>query len=96
MKKSSILFSVHRGGNDSDEAILHSCSCLKHDFSKPKCHNLHNVQLIFYLSKELHKQASEFFLHTRKMVDGVVPNFKVMTVVAILKSHDSGSHFKPT
>ena len=27
---------------------------------KTKCHNLHNVWLIVYLFKELHKQASEF------------------------------------
>ena len=34
---------------------------LKHVYSKWKCHNLHNVELIFvYVQEELHKQASEF------------------------------------
>ena len=39
---------------------IHVACCLKHGYSKPKCQNLHNVRLILYLFKELHKQASEF------------------------------------
>ena len=52
--------------------------------SKPKCHNLHNVQLIF-VSVQRTAQLISFriFLQTRKMVDG-----------AKFNSHDSGGHFK--
>ena len=39
---------------------IHVGCCLKHGYSKPKCQNLHNVRLILYLFKELHKQASVF------------------------------------
>ena len=38
--------------------------------------------MFVYLSKELHKQASEFSSETRIMVDG-----------AKFNRHDSGSHF---
>ena len=56
---------------------------LKRGYSKPKCHNLHNVQLIL-VSVQITAQTSiRIFLQTRIMVDG-----------AKFNSHDSGSHFK--
>ena len=57
VKISSICVKHALSGN---EANLHSCCCLEHGYSKPKCHNLHNVHLILYHFKELHKQALEF------------------------------------
>ena len=57
VKKSSVFVKHAWSG---DEVNMYSCCCLKHGYSKPKCHNLHNVRLIWYLFKELHKQASEF------------------------------------
>ena len=78
VKKSSIF--VKHG----DNANLYSC-CLKHGYSKPKCHNLHNVQLIFVYIQRTAKTSFGIFLQTRTMVDG-----------AKFNSHGSGSHFKLT
>ena len=59
-----------------------SCDPLKHGYSKTKCHNLHNVQLIF-VSVQITAQISfRICLRTRIMVDG-----------AKINSHDSGGHF---
>ena len=44
VKKSSIFVKHAQSG---DEANLYSCCCLKHGYSTPKCHNLHNAQLMF-------------------------------------------------
>ena len=49
-------------------------------YSKPKCHNLHNVQLYLLSTAQT---SIRFFLQTR-----------IMVVVAKFNSHDSGSHFK--
>ena len=58
MKKSSILVKHALGEN---EANLYLCCCLKHGYFKPKCHNLHNFQLIIgSAQKNLQKQASEY------------------------------------
>ena len=65
-----------------DEANMYSCCCLKHSYSKPKCHNLHNVQLIFVSVQRTAKTSSRIFLQTRIMVDG-----------AKFNNHDSGGHF---
>ena len=54
----------------------------KHGYSKPKCHNLHNVQLIFVSVQRTAQTSFRIFLQTRKMVDG-----------AKFNSHDSGGHF---
>ena len=62
-----------------------SC-CLKQGYSKPRCHNLHNVQLIFlYLFKELHKQASEFSF-TSIMMNG---KSRLLKMAAARKNHIS-------
>ena len=65
-----------------DEANSYSCCCLKHGYSKPKCHNLHNVQLIFVSVQRTAQTSFRIFLQTRKMVDSVKFN-----------SHDSGGYF---
>ena len=62
---------------------MHSCCCLKHDYCKPKCHNLHNVQLISVSVLKTAQTSFIIFLHARIMVDG-----------AKFNSHDSDSHFK--
>ena len=56
---------------------------LEHGYSKPKCHNLHNVQLFFVSVQRTAQTSFRIFLQTRIMVDG-----------AKFNSHDSGSHFK--
>ena len=69
---------------------MSSCYCSNHDFSKLKCHNLHNVQLFFVsviqkiTGKELHKQPSEF--PSRLEWWWMLPNSTFMTVTAISKS----------
>ena len=65
-----------------DEANLYSWCCLKCDNSKPKCHNLYNVQLIFESVEKTAQTSFRMFLQIRIMVDGVKFN-----------SHDSGGHF---
>ena len=55
----------------------------KHDYSKPKCHNLHNVQLMFESVQRTAQTSFRIFLQTRIMVDG-----------AKFNSHDSGGRFK--
>ena len=78
---------MHNGG---DEANFYSCCCSKHDYSKPKCHNLEAtyVQLYFVsvqiknFTNKLQKFPPPGFLQTRIMVDG-----------AKFNSHDSGGHF---
>ena len=79
MKKSSISVKHDESG---DEANLYSCCCLKHGYSKPKCHDLHNVQLIFVSLQRTAQTRSRIFLQTGIMVDG-----------AKFNSHDSGGHF---
>ena len=49
---------------------------------KPKCHNLHNVELIFESVQRTAQTSFRIFLQTRLMMDGVKFN-----------SHDSGGHF---
>ena len=66
-----------------DEANLYSCCCLKHGYSKPKCYNLHFVQVIFVSIQKNAQTSFKIFLQPRIMVDG-----------AKFNSHDSGSHFK--
>ena len=51
--------------------------------SKPKCRNLHNVQLVFVSVKKQKQRSIIIFIQTRIMVDGAKFNI-----------HDSGSHFK--
>ena len=58
-------------------------AALKHGYSKPKCHNLQDVQLIFVSVPKNCTNKLQNFLQTRIMVDG-----------AKFNSHDSGSHFK--
>ena len=64
------------------EAILYSCCSLKHGYSKPKCHNLHNVKLIFASVKKTAQTSIRIFLQTKIMMDG-----------AKFNSHNSGGHF---
>ena len=80
MKKSSFFVKHALSG---DETNLHSCCCLKHGYSKPKCHSLHNVQIIFVPVQRTAQKSFRIFLQTRIMIDG-----------AKFNSHDSGSHFK--
>ena len=65
-----------------DKANLFSCCCIKQDYSKPKCHNLHNVHLIFVSVQRTVQTSFKIFLQTRIMVDG-----------AKFNSHDSSDHF---
>ena len=58
---------------------------LKHGYSKPKCHNLHNVQLIFVSVQRTAQTGFRIFLQTRIMVDGAKCNNQDSTVAAILK-----------
>ena len=78
--KKLLIFVKHAYGGD--EATLNSCCCLKHGYSKPKCHNLHNVQLIFVPVQRTAQTSFRNFLQTRVIVDG-----------AKFNSHDSGGHF---
>ena len=55
---------------------------LKRGYSKPKRHNLHNVQLIFVSVHRTAQTSFRIFLQARMMVDG-----------AKFNSHDSGGHF---
>ena len=55
---------------------------LKHGYSKPKCHNLHNVQLIFVSDLRTVQTSLRIFLQTR-----------IKLAVAKFNSHDSGGHF---
>ena len=71
---------MHKVGGD--EADLYSCRCLKHGYSKPKCHNLYNFQLIFVSVQRTAQTSFRIFLQTRIMVDG-----------AKFHSHDIGGHF---
>ena len=50
--------------------------------SKPKCNNLHNVQLHFVSVQRTAQTSFRIFLQSRIMVDG-----------AKFNSHDSGGHF---
>ena len=60
-KKHRFLLSTHEVGITLFLSIYLCCRS-KHVCSKPKCHDLHNVQLFLYLSKELkEKKASEIF-----------------------------------
>ena len=80
VKKSSFLVKHSYSG---DEANLYSCCCLKHGYSKTKCHSLHNDQLIFVSVQRIAQTSFRIFLQARIMVDG-----------AKFNSHNSGSHFK--
>ena len=80
VKKSSIFV---KHAKTRDEANLCSCCCLKHDYSKPKCHNLHNVQLIFVSVQRTAQTSFRIFFQIRIMVDG-----------AKFNSHVFGSHFR--
>ena len=64
--KESPIFVKH--AKSGGETNLYSHCCFKHVYSEPKCHNLHNVLLFFfiYISKELYKQASEFSSNLEK------------------------------
>ena len=46
-EKKSSIFVKHTQSEDEATCNLYSSCCLKHGYFKPKCHNLHNVQLIF-------------------------------------------------
>ena len=41
---------------------FYSCCCLKHGHSEPKCHNLHNVQLIFVSVQRTAQTSFRIFL----------------------------------
>ena len=58
----------------------------KHRYSKPKCHNLHNVQLNFVSVQRTAQTSFRNFLQSRIMVDGDKKKKKI-------NSHDSGGHF---
>ena len=51
---------------DGVKANLYSCCCLKHGYSKPKCHNLHNVLLIFASVQRSTQTSFRIFLQSRK------------------------------
>ena len=59
------------------------CCCLKHGYCKPKCHNLHDVELYFICPKNCTDKLQNFPSDHRMKVDGA--NFN---------SHDNGGHFK--
>ena len=82
LSKSEEIINFVKHALSGDEANLYSCCCLKHGYSKPKCHNLHNVQLIFGSVQRTAQTGFRIFLHTRIMVDGNK-----------FSSHDSGGHF---
>ena len=77
MKKSS-SFVKHTLSGDEDNLYL--CCCFKHGYSKPKCQNLHNVQLLFASVQRAAQISFRIFFKTRIMVD-----------VAKFDSHDSDS-----
>ena len=54
----------------------------KHGYSKPKCRNSHNVQLMFVSVQRTAQTSFKNFLQTMIIVDG-----------AKFNSHDSGGHF---
>ena len=70
-----------------DDANLYTFCFLKHGYSKPNCHNLHNfqsdVQLIFVSVQRTAQTNFRIFLQIRIIVDG-----------AKFNSHDSGGHFQ--
>ena len=82
LKMEESSFFVKRALN-GDEANLYSCCCLKHAYSKPKCYNLYDIQLIFVYVVRTAKTSFRIILQTRMMVDDVKFN-----------SHDNDSHFK--
>ena len=61
---------------------MYSCCGLKHGYSKPKCHTLYSIQLIFLSIQRTAQTSFRIFLQTRIMVDG-----------AKFKSYDKGGHF---
>ena len=61
---------------------MYSCCCLKHGYSNSKCHNLHDVQLIFVSVQRTAQTSFRIFLQIKVMVDG-----------AKFNSHDNGGHF---
>ena len=61
------------------------CCCLKHEYFKPKCHNLYSFKFILVTVQELHKPASNIFLQNRKK--------KIKVDGAKFSNHDSSSHF---
>ena len=65
-----------------DEANLYLCCCLKRGYSKPKCQNVHNVQLILVSVQRTAQTSFRILIKTRIMVDGAKSN-----------SHDSGDLF---
>ena len=67
VKKSS-SFVKHTLSGDEDNLYL--CCCLKHGYSKPKCQNLHNVQLLFVSVQRTAQISFRIFFKTRIMVDG--------------------------
>ena len=56
---------------------------LENGYSKPKCHNLHNVQLVFVSVQKNAQTSFCIFLQPRKMLD-----------FAKFSSPDSGSHLR--
>ena len=46
------------------------CCCLKHDYFKAKCHNLHNCQLILVSVQKTIQISVRIFTQTRVIVDG--------------------------
>ena len=79
VKKSPIFVKHVQSG---DEANLYSCCCLKYGYSKPKCCNFHNDQLIFVSVQRTAQTSFRTFLQTRIIMNG-----------AKFNSHDSDGHF---
>ena len=65
-----------------NEVNLYSCCCLKHGYFRPKCHILHDSQLIFVSVQRTAQTNFKLFLQTRMMEDD-----------AKFSSHESGGHF---
>ena len=56
MKKSSICVKHAYSG---DKVNLFLCCKLKHDYFKPKCHNLHNFKLILVSFQRISLQTAD-------------------------------------
>ena len=61
---------------------MYPCCCLKHSYSKPNCHNLHDVQVIFVSVQGTAQTRVRIFSQTRILVSG-----------AKFNSHNSDGHF---
>ena len=60
--KKSLIFVKH--AESVDEVNLYSCCCLKHGYSKPKCHHIYNVQLIIVSVQRTAYTSFRIFLQT--------------------------------